>query len=232
MRIAVIGDIHGRRRWEVFWKLIKEYDLVVFLGDYMDSHIISINDQILNLRRIIQFKKTYPDKVVLLLGNHDVGYLDPVINRCPGNDMHNLVQIADIFVQDEDLFTYAKEADGFLFTHAGISSTWLDRYNGEYRDLPIEDQVNLIIENKPTALSFYSNQGRTFSNTGDDISQSPVWIRPQSLARVMGHPKQVVGHTFQNYPVLKTDLAQQLILADAPQFFTTLNNGQFGFERF
>ena len=36
MRIIVIGDIHGRTIWKDI--VNQEFDLCVFLGDYVDSH--------------------------------------------------------------------------------------------------------------------------------------------------------------------------------------------------
>ena len=34
-----------------------------------------------------------------------------------------------------------------------------------------------------------------FSPSGDEISQGPLWIRPESLLQDAYYPKQVVGHT-------------------------------------
>ena len=53
---------------------IKNYDKVVFLGDYVDSFTISNIASYENLKDIIRLKKRDPNKVVLLLGNHDIQY--------------------------------------------------------------------------------------------------------------------------------------------------------------
>lgn len=70
MRIIILPDIHGR----VWWKDIldkEHYDLVVFLGDYVSTHQdITGEAQINNLKNILDFKESNPDKVILLRGNH------------------------------------------------------------------------------------------------------------------------------------------------------------------
>ena len=105
-KILTLGDIHGRDKWmfhthgsphefnhwmtmvengvpadaEEFWKEMPytQYDQIVFVGDYVDSFDIS-NVRILdNLKKILFFKKALPDKVVLLIGNHDIQYLNCV----------------------------------------------------------------------------------------------------------------------------------------------------------
>ena len=101
-KILTLGDIHGRDKWmfhthgsphefnhwmtmvengvpadaEEFWNEMPytQYDQIVFVGDYVDSYDLS-NVLILdNLKKILLFKKALPDKVVLLLGNHDIQY--------------------------------------------------------------------------------------------------------------------------------------------------------------
>ena len=75
--ILVIPDIHGRLFWLDKTKDISDYDKVIFLGDYLDPYKdenITVKDAIENFKKIIQFKKDNLDKVVLLLGNHDLPY--------------------------------------------------------------------------------------------------------------------------------------------------------------
>lgn len=100
--IASLGDIHGRDRWmfhthgspyefqswrisvengapgnDEFWKDLPymKYDKIIFVGDYTDSFNLSNPTILKNLQDIIFFKKVMPNKVVLLLGNHDIQYL-------------------------------------------------------------------------------------------------------------------------------------------------------------
>ena len=73
--ILVCGDIHGRRFWKKPCENIEDYDKVIFLGDYLDPYDfegITVIDAIKNFEEIIEFKKNNVDKVILLLGNHDM----------------------------------------------------------------------------------------------------------------------------------------------------------------
>ena len=70
MKIKVIGDIHGKDTWKKY-NNFNDCDIIVFLGDYVDSFYESNETIYNNLEEIIQFKKDNKNKVILLLGNHD-----------------------------------------------------------------------------------------------------------------------------------------------------------------
>jgi len=120
----IIPDVHGR----TFWKeaVNKHPDShVVFLGDYLDPYPwegISTPDAIRNLMEIIEFKRTNPDRVTLLIGNHDIHYIDNSL--CYGRkDTYFDVQIQSVFtIIGEGCFdlAYALTLDNkdYLFTHA------------------------------------------------------------------------------------------------------------------
>lgn len=72
-KILIVPDVHGRTFWKKAKELINEVDTVVFLGDYMDPYPeegITYEEAINNFKEIIEFAKTYKDKVILLKGNH------------------------------------------------------------------------------------------------------------------------------------------------------------------
>ena len=77
-QILVIPDIHGR----TFWKeAVDEHPSlpVVFLGDYLDPYArenITPEEALANFKDIIAFKKANMDRVTLLIGNHEIHYLD------------------------------------------------------------------------------------------------------------------------------------------------------------
>ena len=78
MKIAVIGDLHGKDCWK---KLLEgrfsEFDKMIFMGDYSDDSWVRFCDEdiINNLRDVIEFKKNHSDNVELLIGNHDFQYI-------------------------------------------------------------------------------------------------------------------------------------------------------------
>lgn len=71
----IIPDVHGRD----FWKDAANRfpGNIVFLGDYLDPYPlegISPDEAFTNFQEILSFKKANPDRVTLLLGNHDLQY--------------------------------------------------------------------------------------------------------------------------------------------------------------
>jgi len=73
MKILTIGDLQGLPDWKKANP--EDFDLIIFLGDYLDSPIVKDKDMITNLKEIISLKKKNPEKVKLLLGNHEISYL-------------------------------------------------------------------------------------------------------------------------------------------------------------
>lgn len=73
MKILINPDIHGRIFWKYSIEHKDEFDKIVFLGDYLDPYSLNLLEtEEDNFKEIIQFKKDNPDKVVLLLGNHEI----------------------------------------------------------------------------------------------------------------------------------------------------------------
>ena len=75
-RIIIFPDIHGRK----FWKDvdIKDYDKAIFLGDYLDPYPqeeITDDMALANFKEIIKLNNRNPNKIVFLLGNHDLHYM-------------------------------------------------------------------------------------------------------------------------------------------------------------
>ena len=126
----VIPDLHGRRFWR---RAVEghEDDRIVFLGDYLDPYRweeITPGDSTRELKAVIEFRKAHPDNVVLLLGNHDLGYLDPSVCECR-RDIFGAERNRRILEDNLDLFDLVHETsvDGraVLFTHAGIRQDWV-----------------------------------------------------------------------------------------------------------
>ena len=79
--ILIIPDVHGRTFWKDALDDIEDYDKVIFLGDYLDPYPgegIKFVEAMEVLSSIVQLKVENLDKVVLLLGNHDLHYFNPL----------------------------------------------------------------------------------------------------------------------------------------------------------
>ena len=103
MKITVIPDVHGTHHWE---SAVKEStDHIVFVGDYVDSWDNRQPDQMKNLQSIFDFKKANPDKVTVLMGNHDLSYIsDPWVS---GHQWDYATEIWSIINYNLELFDMA-----------------------------------------------------------------------------------------------------------------------------
>lgn len=148
--MILVPDIHGRD----FWKVVKSYkdNTIVFLGDYLDPYINEFPEiskspymqeeyiekitallraSIDNFKEILEFKRQNPNNVILLIGNHDAGYMySDTICDCR-QDRKNYDEIQSLFRENKDLFQLAYEHetdDGirYIITHAGIRKDWID----------------------------------------------------------------------------------------------------------
>jgi predicted phosphodiesterase len=156
MRIAAIGDIHGRNYWKIFESVKDQYDKIIFIGDYVDSFNIDDNLIIKNLNEIIEFKKQNLKKVELLLGNHDNQYLfDSLQTRCSGFRQSISSLLSTIFKSNEKLFTCSYQYQDLLFTHGGLINKFylnLIQRVEKGEEQRYSDYLNFIGKNKISLL--------------------------------------------------------------------------------
>jgi len=127
MKIITIPDLHGKDCWKSVD--ISLCDKVVFLGDYVDSSgKYTLEQEITNLEAIIELKKAHPEKVVLLLGNHDILYLHFETFAKPNCHYEGKEAFTRIYTGNKALFSVAYQYQNHLWTHAGVSQKWLDYY--------------------------------------------------------------------------------------------------------
>lgn len=242
MKILSIGDIHGRDLWKFYthgssyeydlWKISVEagadptdydfwkehtyaqVDKIIFVGDYCDS-FNKTGEQILeNLKEIILFKKALGDKVVLLLGNHDIQYIVPN-EICSGFRPEMKFDLEQLFNENIELFKIAHEEVGedgskWLWTHAGVTSGWYEKdllrvfQYDRFRHKAVSDEffkeersVSEIIN-----FSFMLRLGTLWNvdshSGGLCMWAGPVWVRPYILNYwpLEGY-NQIMGHTPQ-----------------------------------
>jgi predicted MPP superfamily phosphohydrolase len=139
MKLIAIGDLHGKD----VWKQIDEsrFDKIIFTGDYVDSRNISPNQIIENLKYLIICKKLLPDKIVLLLGNHDIQYSEYPKYRCAGFNSKFQPVITTLFRDNYSLFQVAFQANNYLFTHAGLSNQYVQFNLTSFYDAIIRKEI-------------------------------------------------------------------------------------------
>lgn len=220
MKTLVLGDIHGR----TIWKDIIDFenpDKIIFLGDYVSSHDgISSEQQIDNLNNIISYKETYPNKIILLRGNHDDQHLGYYWAECSTLDIEVLKYMSENNFKEKflDLTQWVYIQDDIVFSHAGISDVWLSNLF-MYKGIESIGDINTL---EPCELfGFLPNKLSDYYGTS--VTQPLTWIRPQTLVEcnIEGYT-QVVGHTpFKNIINIKGDNNEDIWLCDC------LDNNQY-----
>lgn len=189
MKILVLGDIHGKDCWkDIIHK--EEPDLTIFLGDYVSTHfrkLVTEEQQINNLKDILEYKQEYPDKVILLRGNHDMqacGYYWAECYPTAGKKVEEWFSSNKQWFLENTQWIYLYK--NICFSHAGVSSIWMENNN-----IKTLEEINNL---EPSEV--FAFNGKMSDYTGTSPQQPPTWIRPSTLV-YCGYKgvKHVVGHT-------------------------------------
>ena len=220
MKTIIIGDVHGRDQWKQIVAQEKDADTVIFLGDYFDSFDISAVEQMHNFKEIVEFKETsftnagtedqHKTRVIMLIGNHDYHYF-PEINdsSTSGYQTRMAMVIKQLIGEKREHLQVAHRIGEFVFTHAGISSQWLDDTVTDWTEENMVDKINELFTYTPLSLDYRSYRMLNATEVigsggyGNETYQGPMWIRPKALMSANKDTLrkkiiQVVGHTYQN----------------------------------
>lgn len=240
-RIVAIGDIHGRTTWNPI--LEKEWDNTdkfIFIGDYLDSFNILIMNQIKNLKEIAHEALSNPNKIDLLIGNHDFHYLDGIDETYSGFNAltkPHAQEILELLIRNNQL-NICKVYDGVLYSHAGISNKFIDELQNTLpKELNVDlksdpEFINEIFRTKRKLFGFGQFAGnKPCDQYGNNTFQSPIWIRPESLMKNPLMKPQVFGHTRQdkNITLRKNNFAL-IDCLDVVNNYLVIENGKFKIE--
>lgn len=213
--MIIIPDIHGR----VFWKEIvkNSEDKIIFLGDYVDPYPgenISLTGALDNLSEIIDYKKSNPSKVILLLGNHDFMYMDSEHNKYScRHDFENEPKITKLLMNNRDLFqmNYSIKIKNklYIFSHAGITTPWIEKYKNLFGEFPGSlDKINELYKkwdpefiSSLLEISYYRGGWSDFG--------SMIWsdVREHSVS-CEENVYQIFGHTqLKDKPIIEKHFA-------------------------
>ena len=210
MKLVAIGDIHGRDLWKQIVAQEQDAEEFVFVGDYFDSFTIKGQEQINNFLDIIEFKNQSKAKVTLLIGNHDYHYYPGIEDT--GTSGYQTVMapsIKHVVGDNKQHLQLAYQSGEFVFSHAGLSSIWLDDIVEDWNVDSVVDRINELLYYQPGLIAYRSfkmiNETEWYSarGYGDETFQGPIWIRPKSLMvanrdTLRKQIIQVVGHTPQD----------------------------------
>ena len=216
MKVLSIGDIHGNNAWERLGDISTlmldgtfepDFDKYIFIGDYVDSFEYCNVEIKHNLLRIIEFKKRYPEHVILLMGNHDMQYMYGFDRYgCSGYRPEAAFDLKDIFSQNKHLFQLAYQYKNYLWTHAGVHKGWYDyRFTkqeeelseelqfDDIEDMTLADRLNRAYSflNKFTCLADVGHLRGGYQKVG-----GPLWADKDLTSKkpLRGY-HQIVGHT-------------------------------------
>lgn len=255
LKYLIVPDVHGRKFWERAVKevLEKTDKKIIFLGDYLDPYQyeeIYPNDAIREFKRVLEVKKENPDRVILLLGNHDVENLDPKAHKCRF-DYVNAESNAKLYEDNKDLFdfVYIDEIDGktFVFSHAGFNPGWfvanaaIIPYFDILPDECSDDELWKAVKNPDVILKtnwkdLYFNGTREQKHMFNDVSywrgggeqfSSPIWADVKESINILDREPidvvQIVGHSQQESKPVRFD--DKLYCLDVRRCFILTENG-------
>ena len=203
--ITVIPDVHGRGFWrDAFREGVP--GKTVFLGDYLDPYLhegVTRGEATDCLREIIALKRENPDRIALLLGNHDLSYLSRRVCEVRmdyGRERMN----RQILKDNLDLFDIVHEETlggmRFLFSHAGVGQEWVRDNPGVLGGDSFRPSVlNAMLHDpgrRDDLLAVLAQAG-SFRGGGDPHG-SPVWADAEEFLRgdtLLPGYFHVFGHT-------------------------------------
>ena len=218
IKYLIVPDVHGRE----FWKEPVKVTLgatnadIVFLGDYHDPYPQDfdydedyLQKSVDNFKQIVDLKRQCPDRVTLLIGNHDCGYAigDDICNS--RMDRWHRRELERIFEENRELFQLAAECDivgrHIIFSHAGILKGWVESVwgTGECSEptFNVVDQLNQAWrEDQYTVLNALGDYD-SWRGWGGNQYGSPVWSDIRSWLKVTPEETygyNIVGHTQTN----------------------------------
>ena len=188
MKILINPDIHGRVFWKYSIEHKDEFDKIIFLGDYLDAYspdlLLKEED---NFKEIIQFKKDNPDKVILLLGNHDCHYINDKIYEASRYNSFKHDSYQKLFLDNIDLFQLIYIYDKYLFSHAGVYQKWMD-----LNKLTLKDLLDYDLDKLSKSLNWIDYFRGGFYDVG-----SCIWadIRDSGTEKLLKGYYHIFGHT-------------------------------------
>ena len=197
--ILIVPDVHGRD----FWLPALDYQGdIIFLGDYTDPYPQekrTQEDAYLGMLKIVDFKRQNPDRVTLLIGNHEMHYYNEGFAGSGRFSKAYYPKYNAILTGDntKGLFQICKQIDNFLFIHAGLTKGWYDLHYKDFENLgsTFEEQLTNVFFAK---MHIFHEASWTYRGGLDDHG-SPLWADYREFDDEKEHfpPDiiQIIGHT-------------------------------------
>jgi len=233
MKTVSIGDTHGVAVGNVINEIIDRYDKFIFTGDYVDSFYIDNISMKENLLDIIELKKKYSDKIILLWGNHDIHYLLGSKYYSSGFRPGMQSDFHAIFDLHRKLFQLSFQVNNYLWTHAGINAKW---FNQRFKPF-IEKHENIPSVSALLNLAFDEGFNPIFDvgclrGGGHEVG-GPLWC---DKAELYHYPfkgfNQIAGHNpVDEIEIIKND-NNEIVLIDMLDSCTAIDSSCFYYKEF
>ena len=166
-KVLAVGDIHTKT-WIIneIEKLVDEYDLVVFCGDYADNWNTGPSYSMATWRMLKMLMDSHSN-VRAVIGNHDYAYIHKEVGG-QSSGWNPVTQQLINAPENKKIKSWLEslpiifEHDGVIYSHAGVTDDW----DGEYDVRSIWQDI------------------------------SPIWARPKDYGGNGNYKKvpQVIGH--------------------------------------
>ncbi len=192
----VISDLHGdREKLKAFLKHKPDEDHI-HLGDICDDWTAPDSE----IEATIRLAFSKKSKLINIVGNHEIPYMAYSPFHCSGHRV-GAKKTFDLIRKHEKEFKLALYVDGYVLTHAGVTS-----YFRKYNMTP-EDVVNYL-ENQWQEWLFSERSARwkemeifwiSRISGGTSEHGGPIWARPgfddidKSYSQVFGHTERRDG---------------------------------------
>lgn len=194
-KILVCGDIHCKKA--VVDKALKLYeknncDKLIFIGDYTDDWNDTVEQNLEILDYLFHLKHIMGDRLVLLIGNHDISNWIGGEFKCSGFSEVKYAQLKFSYEANKYDFKMAHAENGFLITHAGVCIPWLKFFLKVTENKELDDEYLTKPKKVADLLNNYQFELSLFYP-----EDSPLWARLQHYLEESDFPcfKQVVGHS-------------------------------------
>lgn len=251
--MIIVPDVHGRSFWhepilrsflsQRPFEDAEEDHKVIFLGDYLDPYPkerISMIRAMEVLEEIIALKRDHPDDVVLLLGNHDLPYILPLLFISGRHDRFYEDDVHHLFMENLALFGFLHSTTicgrKYIFSHAGVHPEWARRKLGTTELDEIEHYYAkpfLQIEPKHlsalNSCSFYRGGAEEYGSfVWADVEEFPAFPSKEAATTPQTTYFQIFGHTQQKeLPIITDEYAcldcRQVFMLDKDGRLSILN---------
>jgi hypothetical protein len=255
MKTLVIPDVHQsiERVKEIL--SVEDFDEVVFLGDWVDSHFnppaVSGFRETCSYLRHLLVEHPLRNKFVFLLGNHDLQYIhlnnkasttSVVAERayyCSGFSKSKAREWRRVFFDEGlrdslflDKFRVCHLSQGWLFSHAGISES----------HIPYGEGLQEFIGGScREAWTFFRQLNHPRNYLLSDVGQvrggnarigGPLWMDWREEFTSSSHiGKQIVGHTTLDEPGVKGEGTEESWNLDVAGCYGVVEDGKLSLNR-